>query len=807
MSGGEGERRWSELQADLTGLVRSLRRRPGYTLAALATFSLGLGASAALMALVDSILLRPLPYPEADRVHAVWFVSPTLPGGLDRVRHSEGTYLHWRESSRAYETFALAERTTVTLDDGVDSRRLPGARVTADIHAVLRREAAEGRSLQPEDVAPGAEPVVLLADALWTEQFARDPDVVGRVLTVDGVGRRVVGVLPSDVRFPSEDVRLWVPMTVDEARPDALNFLYTGYGRLAAGADLQAAEADFRRLVQRLPDALPQAFPRPLLERARFSPKIVSLPDVVLGDSRPVLALLGVAVLVLLAVAGVNVTGLVVVRTEGRMRDLAVRAASGATTARLRRAVVLEGVGLAWVGAGVGLLLAGPALAAFAGAGGDILPRLSGVGLGGGVAVVTLGAATLLGLVAGTLPALRIQVERLTGPLRSGTRSVGDGRSAARLRHALVVAQVALAVVLVLNAGLLVRSFQRLRTVETGFDAEGVLAASFALDGRSYPAWEDARPFLLDFQDRTSRLPGVRAAALSNHLPLRAGRIFRPFVVQDVPSTLELPNPRLTRVVSDGYFGALGVEVVEGRAFDRDDLLQNRPVVMVSRGLARSWWPGESALGRLLSYGFDAGAEEPEWLEVVGVADDVRDRAVREDAPAMVYVPLQLRHLPDERWREWSMVLRSSDPSEQVAPLRATLADRDRRVPLYAVRTMDAVLGDVTRRDRVVTVLLVGAALSALFLAAVGLYGVLSFVVGQRRREMGLRLALGARPAQVRRLVLRRAGLLVAVGLAAGAVGSTLTRGLVGRTLFRTAPDDPAAVVAVVLLLAAVAAL
>lgn len=797
----------AQLRDDAASALRGLRRRPGFTVAALATLTLGLGASAALLGLVDSVLLRPLPYPDADRIHAVWFASPTLPGGLDRVRHSEGTYVHFRDRSEVYAAFALAQSFSVTVDDGVRATRVPAARVTPDLHEVLGREVAVGRSLQPRDMAPDGEPVILLSDALWAERYGRAPDALGQMLTVDGVDRRIVGVLPKDLRFPSAEVRMWVPMSIDEARPDALNFLYTGYGRLAPGKDRVAAEADFLRLVDLLPDVMPEFFPRPLLERAQFSPRIETLPEVVLGDSGPVFALLGVAVLVLLAIAGTNVASLTVVRTEGRVLDLAVRAASGATTRRIQRLLLIEGVALAWAGAVLGALVAGPALQTFARGGEGLLPRLSEVGLTGRALAFTFVAASVLGLGAGALPALRVRGERLTGQLRSGVRSVGAGRSAARIRKVLVAAQVALAVVLVMNAGLLVRSFQRVLSVDTGFDSEGVLTARLALDGRGYRDLDEAWAFLLPFIDHVSTLPGVTAAALSNHLPLREGRIFRPFVVQDVPETAELPNPRLTRIVTDRYFETLGVSVAAGRTFDRDDVLADRPVAIVSRSLAEAWWPGQSALGKQVSYGGDEGGDGPEWLEIVGVAENVRDRDIDAEPAAMVYVPFQRRHLGNERWRELSLALRGVDPAGAVPALRRALADRDRSVPLYDVRTMSEVVRDVTRRDRTVMALLVASALVALALAAVGLYGVLSYVVNERRREIGLRLALGAEPFQVRRLVVRQAGTLVGLGLLGGLVALAYTRGIVEQSLYGVEGTDPATLVAVLVILAGVSAL
>lgn len=791
--------------ADILTVFRGARRRPGFAAAVLLTLGIGIGAAAAVFSVLDAVLVRPLPYPVAERIHGVWFASPNFPGGLSRVRQSVPTYLLIREHSRVYEAFALAERTRVTIDEDGAPTRVSAGTVTSEIFSVLRIAPLRGRAFLASDNAPGASPTVILSEALWATRFARDPAIVGKTLAVDGVQRQVVGILPDAVRFPENDVKLWIPLTVDPTSTAGLDFIFTGYGRLKPGITDAAAHKDFLRLVQLLPESYPSVFPRPLIDRLGLTALFVPLQQELVGEARRSLLIALGAIVVVLLIVVANVTNLFLVRNASRMTDYAVRAASGARPSRLLRGLVTEGLVYAFVGGVLGLGLGVAFLALLKQLGPAVIPRYNEVAFGARTVIAMAVLSTVIGFTAGILPALRVRNANIGLVLRSGGKTIGLAGRMMVVRRVLVAGQVALALALLFNAGWLVRSLAATRAVAPGFDAAQVAGLRFFLSARDYPRPEDAHQFVLRVADAVRQVPGVNAASAVSFLPLRDGRIFYPIRIEHDQSTRDLPAPRLRKIVTEDYFKTMGIRVVRGRAIDRSDIESNATTVVVNEAFAAMHWPGREAVGRRLSYNTVPGDTVVQWLDVVGVVANVRDRELTASPPPIFYTPLQPRHLNGSTWREMSIAVRGPEPAALLARVRKAVAQTDAGVPAWDARTMRQVLDDVNARARYTMLLVVCAAVSALVLAAIGLYGVLSQAVTERRREMALRIALGATPGAVRGMVVAQAVKLVGVGVVVGVVVTVFTNQVVAATLYGVRPVDVPTIAGAALLVAVLA--
>jgi len=775
--------------ADLDETLRGARRRPAFAVAVLASLAIGIGAAAAVFALIDATLIRPLPYPEADRISGVWFSSPNFPGGLSRVRQSIATFLHIRDRTEAWESFGLAERTAVTVDEEQDPARIAAAVVTPEMFRVLRVEPSLGRAFEAGENLPGAEPVVVLSDQMWRSRFARDRGVIGRLLTIDGVSHRIVGVLPPEVRFPEPETQLWIPLRVDPAAVIGGDFVYTGYGRLKPGVSLEAARSDFLRLVDLLPEAYPTAFPRPFLQRLKLGPLLVPLLEEQVGGVRQTLwiALLSVVIVLLIVIA--NVVNLFIVRNGARTRDFAVRAAIGTTPAAQLRGLVVEGVSYALAGAAAGLVLAHGLLLLLGRLGPGVIPRLHEVGIDRQVVLVTAILALIVGVALGVVPALRLRRLDLGQALRAGSRMT-EPRTTLRWRRGLVAAQIALALALLVNGGLLARSIGALGAVDPGFQAAGLLGARVFLPPRDYPGFPEVGRFVRDVVDEAGQLPGVSSAAAVSFLPLRDGRIFFGYAAENAGAT-DLPAPRLTKVVSEGYFETMGIPLLGGRTFTRDDLEANTQSAVVSQAFARALWPGQEAIGQRFRTPELAGSPAGPWLTVVGVVQSVRDRDLTQAGAEIVYLPFRAEYATHSRWREVSFVVRSATPAASAAPLRQLIGRHDRRVPVSDMRTMQAVVSDSFARTRYTMLLVLAAGAAAVLIASVGLYGLLAQMVSDRRRELGLRIALGATPAAIRNLVQRQALVLMTAGAFAGLLLTLGTNRLLVSILFGIPLADP----------------
>ena len=797
-------------RSSLPTVLRRLARQPLFAVLSVVTLGLALGANGAIFSVVDAILIRPLPYPESDRLVGVWNTAPGLE--LDQFDHSDATYLLFRDQNRVFEGMGLYDYEGMTLTGEGDPERLDGARVTPSLFEVLRVEASHGRTFLPEEELPASAPVVVLSHRLVERQFGGDFGVLGRSLRIDGVPRTVVGIMGPEFRFPSADTELWLPFQIDPADPGVTDFSFEGVARLRDGIDTDAARRDLDSLVPRLSELYPDELDSESLEAIGLATLVDPLRDAVVGDIDHTLWILFGGVGFILLIACANIANLFLVRAEGRQQEMAVRRALGASRSRVASTFLAESLVLGGAGALVGLGLAHLALRAVVGFGPRELPRLEEIGLDGRTVVFTLVATLLTCLAFGLLPVLR----RLPQPalaLRDGGRAVAGGRGQQRTRSLLVVAQVALAVVLLVGSGLMLRSFEALRSVDPGFSTEDVLTLRLALPEADYPTPEDRARFFERALDAVAALPGVDAVGGADHLPLTAGNSGSAYTFEGLQRDEDaIPPIVATKRISPGYFDAMGIPRLRGRGFEPEDHRQPRRVALISAPLADRMWPDQDPIGKRLLRGSLDEDREPQWTTIVGVVGGVRHETLEDEPEEAIYFPLLE---PDRRGDSLGsspislgLAVRSSLPvGSLVEPVRRAVWGLDPNLPIAAVQPIEQIVRRARARTGFTLVLLSLAASVALVLGAVGLYGVISTLVSQRTREIGVRMALGANRRTIHGLVLRQGLTLAVLGVVAGVVGALATGGLLRSVLFGVTPGDPWTYGAVVVVLLAVATL
>jgi putative ABC transport system permease protein len=784
--------RLDTLRQDVRFGVRQLARNPVFTAVAVLTLALGIGANTAIFSVVDGILFRPLPFPEPDELVNVW-TDVTERGGPEDEWLSYINFHDLREQAETLEGLAAWGGWRPTLTGEGEAEQLSGAQVTHDMFdRVLGVAPALGRDFVAADDEPNAPGVVLLSHGFWRRAFGGDPSVVGRTLRMNDMSWEVIGVMPDRFRPPFlSDAELWTTARQDlEVQADRRGgFSWRAVGRLADGATLGAADAELRAIGSRFQRLYPES-------NTGMTFDAVALRDDLVSEARTgLLVLLGGVAFVLL-MACVNVANLLLARAGSRREELAVRSALGAGRGRLATQLLTEAGILAAVGGVAGVLLAiwgTDALVALAPPG---TPRIDEVGVDGRVLAVTAAVTLVAGGLFGLVPALRAARQDAVAAIREGGRGRAGGRGAARLRAALVVGQVALALVLLVGAGLLVRSFRNLRTFDLGFRPAGVVTLQVNLPGASYETGDALRAFYASFLDRLESIPGVNSAAFTSTVPLTG-------FDGDVSFTLEgepIPGPGVDqaawiRRVTPGYFETMGIPLVAGRDFAASDGPDDARVVIINQTFAARYFPNQNPVGRRINVN---NPSDPVWREIVGVAGDVRNFGIREDSRVAFYGPYD--QIPAGYVFP---VLRASVPPEDVVPaVRAELAQLDASLAVGRVATLDDLVLDAIASDRFVATLLTLFAVIALVLAVVGLYGVVAYSVGRRLPEMGVRMALGAAGSDIARMVVAQSLVLVAGGIVVGvAAAAGLTRLLEG-LLFGVAPLDLATFGAVVAALA-----
>jgi len=793
----------SNLAQQVRLALRTLARTPLFTGVAVLTLAVAIGANTAIFSVVNSVLLEPLPYPESDRLVSVYFTAPGV--GYPEVPFSDGAFIRVREGEEAFAGIAMYGLENVNLTGEGAPERLSGVRVTPNLFEVLRSPPALGRAFTEADGQPGAEPVVILSHDLWMRRYGADQSVVGRTLQMDGEARRVVGVAAKDFAFPAPEADVWRPLLVDPATAQPGNFSYPAIARLEPGVDIAAATADLDRLIIRFSEAYPEELPMAFLEQARFAGVVKPLKEQLVGDVGQALWMILGTVGFVLLIACANVANLFLVRAEGRGRELAVRSALGARRGDLAGLFLGESLILGLLGGAMGLLLAFAAVRGLLALAPGGIPRLHEIGVNGDVLAFTAGISLVAGLFFGSFPAFRYRPADLSVALKEGGRASTTGGERHRARSTLVVVQVAMALVLLVASGLMVRSFERLRAVDPGFDSHSVLTVRLALSQTDYP--DDARvaAFWTRLRERIAELPGATSVGAVNHLPLGDTRSSGSIGIEDHPTADdELPPVALQKMTTPGYFRTLGIPLIEGRAFEPGDAADGFRAAVVNRAFAERWWPGESPLGRRVRL-----SESEEWYEIVGVVGNVREESLEKEPGAAVYFPHSVgaRDAPRTS-RSMALVVRTAgDPRALMEPVRDAIWSLDPNLPIASQRTMeDLVSRSMARTSFTLVMLGIGAAL-ALLLGAVGIYGVLSYAVSQRTRELGIRMALGASASGVRRMVVRQGLQLALIGVSLGLIAAYGLSGLLQGLLYEVSATDPLSYVAVTAVLVAVAVL
>ena len=777
-------RGWESLAQDVRFAARTLRKGPGFAAVAVLTLALGIGASTAMFTLVNSVLLRPLGYADPERLVSVAEVTP---GGEGGAPTSPANYDDWKEGARSFTDLAAAYGGPENLTGEGGAEQVVMRATTANYFTLLGVDAGVGRVYGPGEEL---ENIVVLSHAFWRRRFNADPALLGRSISLSGQTLQVVGVMPESFRSTSAAPDLWVPVPYD---PEWRGRFLEVVGRLRPGVTVEQAREEMRALHGRLGELYPA--------NAGWSAEVVPLHERITGGVRPALLVLLGAVGLLLLIACANVANLLLGRAVARRRELAVRLSLGATRGRLVRQTLTESLILSGVAGvlGLGLAVWGTgALASLLPA--DLaLPRLDEVRADLRVLGFALGVSLLTGIVFGTVPALSGSAVRLAETLRESTRGAGGGRNG--LRRALVVVEVALAVILLVGAGLLGRSLQRLMAVDTGLRTESVLTLQVTLSGESYESDAGKRAFMDALLARLEALPGAREAAGEMYLPLTGAKVGHVFWRGDRPEPPEEEQPGTDiRVVAGDYFAVLGIPVLRGRAFDGRDRGDAPAAFLINEELARRHYPGEDPVGKPITYPWIGG---PVSGEIVGVVGNVREMGPTAAPAPAIYRPYAQFPSP-----EMTMLVRTDgDPLALASAAEAAVRDIDPNQPVARIRSMDQVAAETVARPRFNLYLLGGFAAMALLLAGLGLYAIISYSVTQRRHEIGVRVALGARRGDVIRLVVRQGLALTAAGLAIGLGAALVATRAMSTLLFDVRPTDPATMAGVALFLAAVALL
>lgn len=789
------------LLQDLRYAGRLLLRSPGFTLLTVITLALGIGANAAIFSVVDGVLLAPLPYRQPDRLMAIYSQFPGL--GFDKFWVDAREYTEFRQWSTRYEDVGAYTVGSVNLEGRDQPVRAVAAFATASLFKTLGVPPQLGRAYTPQQDLPNAERTIVLSDGLWRRAFGGDPGVLGRRVKVDGEPRTVLGVMPPGFDIDGRHVEAWIPLALDPANPGfrGSHYLYL-VGRLRPGVGLEQARAEVEGLLARWRRELPDDHtPDPEQHRLIVKPLLENL----VGDVRTRVLVLAAAVGLVLLIACLNVANLLLARAEARHREIAIRTAMGANRGRLLRQFLTESVVLALVGGALGLLLAFWGVRAIVALNADSIPRVEAIGVDARAVGFTLAVSLLTGLLFGLAPALHARGSAFFSALKEGGQRTTAGAASLWFRRGLVVAEITLASILVIGAGLLIKSFWMLQRVDPGFDPEGVLSFQLSLPDAAYPEEHRVTAFYRDLTARLATLPGVEGAAAMSGLPPKRDVVANDMTFESVPQTPDGPphNVDYWQFVTHEYFQTLGIPLVEGRLFNRSDGRGSPGVVLINQTMAKVFWPGRSPIGDRLK----AGGDDSPWLTIVGVVADVKQGGIEEETGTELYLlqdqaPDTVGGAADTLW----VVLRTQrDPMSLASMVRQEIRRMDPSLPIAQMRPLEQVVYDAMAGPRFVMVLVLLFAVVALVLAAVGTYGVLSYSVEQRTQEIGVRMALGAEIGQVLRMVLAQGGVLAGIGLGLGVLGALALRQVLASLLFGVAPTDPLIFAAVASLLAAVA--
>ncbi len=782
------------LLQDVRYAIRLLFKRPLFATVAVVTLALGIGANTAIFSVVDAVLLAPLAYPEPDRLMMIWGINSS--SNADQQPASVPDYDDLKEQSRAFDEIAASRSQAFNLTGGDEPERVSGARVTVNMFSTLAVKPVVGRDFLESEGLAGAEPVVILGHSLWQQRFGADPAIVGRALNVDGKSYTVVGVLPKEIYYPAQDTNLYVPFI---PQPNEIvrgaRFLRV-IGRLKKDVSPAEARAEMETIAGRVAAAYP-------VTNTGWGIYLVPLYEQIVGGARPALIVLLSAVGCVLLIACANVANLLLARAAARSSEFAIRAALGASRWQLVRQLLTESLVLSAVGGVFGLLLAAWGVPFLTGISASSIPRVEGIGINlrvlGFTAIVSLATGAVFGLA----PALRSSSKQLTRALREGRRGSTGSVLHQRLLSALVVSEVAIAMVLLVVAGLMIRSFLSISNVAPGFNPKGVITLGVGLPLSRYPGLQQQAIFYDKLVAQIRTLPGVESAASVIRLPMLGFNASTGFTVQGKPVQPGTEPNADYRAVTDDYFRTMSIPLMKGRDFTERDSKDAPDAMIINEMLADRFFPGEDPVGKRIQIFPDPAR----WREIVGVVGNVKLLGLDAETNPTIYVPYSQNPYPNALRNVFLVARTSSDPKSLVASIRSELKSLDKDIPVSQVQTMEEVIsGSLAQRRLSMSLLVVFAALAA-GLSAVGIYGVMAYIVAQRTHEIGIRMALGAERKDVIKMVMGDGARLTLAGIIAGlAVAVSLTRFLQS-LLYQVSATDTLIYANIALLLTVVALL
>lgn len=779
---------------DLRYAGRMQLKNPAFTIVAVIALALGIGANTAIFSVVNSVLLRPLPYKDPERLVMVWEDASKF--GYPRDTPAAANYVDWRDQNTVFEGMAAIADESFNLTGTGDPERLEGRLVSANLFPLLGVDPQLGRTFTSAEDQPGSNRVVVLSYALWQRRFGGDKDIVGKSISLNGETYTVVGVMPARFQFPTSDDALWAPIafTTEDATNRNRHYLQV-LARLKPGTSLAQAQTEMHTIASRLQQQYPDS-------NTDLGAAVTSLHEHLVGDIRPALLILLGAVGLVLLIACANVANLLLARAAVRQKEIAVRVALGARRWRLIRQFLTESVLLATLGGVVGLAIAFGGLMLLRTFIPENISQAKEISIDLKVLGFTFLVSMITGLIFGLAPALQAARFNQTETLKEGGRDSATGSGGKRIRGLLVMAEVAVSLVLLIGAGLLINSFLRLRNVDPGFRADNLLTMRVALPQPKYSEFERRTAFYSELVQRVEAIAGVRSAAVTTNLPLyRQGNSIGISIEGQPPPPPGQENIVVTRIISPAYFDTMSIPLLSGRAFTDQDTATRPRVAVISETMARRYWPGEDPIGKRIGTG---RIERPEdWTQVVGVVKDVRQFELTADPKPQMYLPYTQRGFFDSR----DLVVKTDvDPASLAATVRRTVWEIDKDQPVSNIRTMEEILLDSIARQRFSMLLLAIFAAVALILAAVGIYGVMSYSVAQRTHEIGIRMALGAQTGSVLKLAVGYGLKLVIAGVAIGLIAAFALTRVMSTLLFGVTATDPATFTLISLLLVCVAA-
>jgi putative ABC transport system permease protein len=775
------------LLKDIRYGLRTLRKSPGFTVIAVIALALGIGANTAIFSVVNAVLLRPLPFEKADQLVLVWEKRPQL--GRMRNVASPPDFYDWKAQNQVFDGMAAFTGSGFNLSSGTEPERIQGASVSPELFAVLRSQPRLGRAFETDEDKPGHNKVVILSHGLWQRRFGAEPGLIGQTILMNDQSYAVIGIMPPDFYFPNRSSEVWVPLTL---APEDLNnrggHNLNVIARLKDGIKLGQAQTEMSTIAARLEQQYQV--------NTGHGVNVFSLYDEVVTGVRPALLVLLGAVAFVLLIACANVANLLMAKAAARQKELAIRTAMGASRLRIVRQLLTESVLLAIGGGIIGALLALWGLDLLLAVGADTIPRAKEIRLDSTVLGFTLLISLATGIIFGLVPALQASKPDLNESLKEGGRNASSRGN--HVRSLFVIAEVAICLVLLIGAGLMIKSFGRLLNVPTGFNPEKVLAVNVALSGSRYKEDQQITAFYQQVLERAASVPGVQSAAAVAALPLAGGFGSRYFRVEGRP-----PQPAgqgfnaNVNVATPGYFQTMNIPLIAGRDFDARDVVKAPDVTIINQEMARRYWPDEDPLGKRLAIG------DGPWRTVIGVVGDVKQSGLDVETRPEMFWPYYQQNLSFA-----TLVVRTAgDPEAMTASVRGAMQEVDGSLPLYNIKSVENIISESVAPRRLNMLLLGTFAGLALVLAAVGLYGVMSYAVTQRTREIGIRMALGASSSNVLRLVVGQGLILTLVGVAIGLTASFFLTRLLATLLFGVSATDPLTFALISLLLVGVSTL